>query len=173
VNNKIRLFAIAIAASAALLGGCSHKGAKNVSTPPGSAPDSGFSTSGTGNGDNGSASQLSSGYGDLTQHSVYFDYDKADIRSDGQAVVTSWAAFLSSHPTTKVRLEGNTDERGTREYNVGLGERRANAVATALESRGVSGSQVSVVSYGKERPVATGHDDSAWSQNRRVDIVQE
>ncbi len=72
-----------------------------------------------------------------------------------------------------MRLEGNTDERGTREYNIALGEQRANAVASALESRGVSAQQLSQISYGKERPVALGHDEASWGQNRRVDLVQQ
>ena len=110
---------------------------------------------------------------DLSAHSVYFDFDKSDIKPDSQAVVASWATYLSANPTSKVRLEGNTDERGTREYNIGLGERRANAVAQALEARGVSASQLTTVSYGKERPVALGHDEASWGQNRRVDLVQQ
>ena len=87
--------------------------------------------------------------------------------------MVSWSKFLTANPSSKVRLEGNTDERGTREYNVALGERRANSVAQDMESKGVSASQISVISYGEERPVAPGHDESAWSQNRRVDVVQQ
>lgn len=110
---------------------------------------------------------------DLTQHSVYFDFDKSLLKPEGQAVIANWAGYLTAHPTERVRIEGNCDERGTREYNIGLGERRANAVANALESKGVAASQVEVISYGKERPVATGHDEASWSQNRRADLVRK
>ena len=102
---------------------------------------------------------------------VYFAFDSSEISGDGRAVVEGWAAYLAANPGAKIRLEGHCDERGTREYNVGLGERRANAVLQALASRGVSASQVSVTSYGEERPVNSGHDESAWQQNRRVEIV--
>jgi peptidoglycan-associated lipoprotein len=103
---------------------------------------------------------------------VYFAFDSSDLSGDGQAVVEAWGAYLSANASAKVRLEGHCDERGTREYNVGLGERRANAVLQALASRGVSERQVSVTSFGEERPVASGHDEAAWQQNRRVEIVQ-
>jgi len=103
---------------------------------------------------------------------VYFAFDSSEISGDGQTLVAGWAAYLSANPNAKVRLEGHCDERGTREYNVALGERRANAVLQALASRGVSERQVSVTSFGEERPVAEGHDEGAWKQNRRVEITQ-
>jgi peptidoglycan-associated lipoprotein len=103
---------------------------------------------------------------------VYFEFDSSEISGDGQTVVEGWAAYLAANANAKVRLEGHCDERGTREYNVALGERRANAVQQALTSRGVSARQISVTSYGEERPVNDGHDDAAWQQNRRVEIAQ-
>ena len=96
----------------------------------------------------------------------------SEINGEGQAVVDGWAAYLSANGSAKVRLEGHCDERGTREYNVALGERRANAVLQALASRGVSERQIGVSSFGEERPVAQGHDDAAWQQNRRVEVAQ-
>ena len=107
-----------------------------------------------------------------TSHTLYFEYDKAELSADAQATADAWAAYLAANPTAKVRLEGHTDERGTREYNVALGERRGNSVLTAMTARGVSERQLSVTSFGEERPVSLGHDESAWSQNRRVEIVQ-
>ena len=101
---------------------------------------------------------------------IHFAFDSSDISGENQAIVEGWAAYLAANAGAKVRLEGHCDERGTREYNVGLGERRANAVVQALTSRGVSQSQLSVTSFGEERPVAEGHDESAWTQNRRVEI---
>jgi peptidoglycan-associated lipoprotein len=106
-----------------------------------------------------------------SQHSVYFDLDKSDIKPEGDAVISTWAKYLSGHGTAKVQVQGNCDERGTREYNSGLGERRGNAVAQSLEAKGVSPSQVSVISYGKERPVCSEHKETCWSQNRRGDLV--
>jgi peptidoglycan-associated lipoprotein len=103
---------------------------------------------------------------------VYFDFDSSELKPEGQALVDAWAAYLSANSGVKVRLEGHADERGTREYNVALGERRANTVQQALTASGVGASQITVSSFGEERPVAVGHDDAAWSQNRRVEIVQ-
>ena len=88
------------------------------------------------------------------------------------AVVARFAQYLAKNPTAKLRLEGHADERGTREYNVGLGERRANAVQSALIAGGASATQISIVSYGEERAADPGHDESAWAKNRRVEIVQ-
>ena len=102
---------------------------------------------------------------------VYFDYDSATIRPEGLATVEKWANWLGSNASNKVRLEGHADERGTREYNVGLGERRANAVQQALMARGVGPDQLTVISFGEERPIGLGHDESAYAQNRRVEIV--
>jgi peptidoglycan-associated lipoprotein len=101
---------------------------------------------------------------------IHFAFDSSEISGEGQSLVDGWAAYLAANPNAKVRLEGHCDERGTREYNVGLGERRGNAVLQALTSRGVAERQISVASMGEERPVADGHDESAWAQNRRVEI---
>ena len=103
---------------------------------------------------------------------IHFQFDSSDINQEGQGVVDAWAQYLQANPGAKVRLEGHCDERGTPEYNVGLGERRGNAVLHALTAKGVTERQLSVTSFGEERPVATGHDESAWAQNRRVEVVQ-
>lgn len=102
---------------------------------------------------------------------VYFDYDRADIRSQDRATIVAHGRFMASHGTAQVTLEGHADERGTREYNLALGERRSMAVADLLRAQGASASQIRTVSYGEERPVATCHDEECWSQNRRVEIV--
>jgi len=107
----------------------------------------------------------------LQNRSIYFDFDSSDIKQEFEALVTAHARYLASSPSTRVRLEGNTDERGSREYNIGLGERRAQAVRRALMLQGVADSQITTVSYGEERPAVTGHTEEAWSHNRRVDIV--
>jgi len=107
----------------------------------------------------------------LQNHVIYFDFDSSDIKSDYNALITTHARHLTSNPTIRVRLEGNTDERGSREYNIGLGERRAQSVRRALMLQGVAESQITTVSYGEERPAVTGHTEEAWSRNRRVEIL--
>ncbi len=101
---------------------------------------------------------------------VYFDFDKYDIRYDAEAILTAHAAYLSAHPGAKLRVEGHADERGTREYNMALGERRAKAAAAFLASKGASSSQIEVISYGEERPAALGHEEGSWAQNRRAEL---
>ena len=107
----------------------------------------------------------------LSKRVVYFDFDRADIRADSQSVVAAHARYLAGNPAQKVRLEGHADERGSREYNIGLGERRGQAVRRALLLQGVAELQLSTVSYGEERPAAAGSDEQAYSLNRRVEIV--
>ena len=102
---------------------------------------------------------------------VYFDLDKYDIRSDFAQMLDAHAAFLRSNPSYKVTVEGHADERGTPEYNIALGERRANAVKMYLQGKGVSADQISIVSYGKEKPAVLGHDEAAYSKNRRAVLV--
>ncbi len=107
----------------------------------------------------------------LRQRVVYFDFDKTQIKPEFQQIVACHAKYLQDRPSAQMRLEGNTDERGTREYNLGLGERRADAVSSALQAAGGSASQLNVVSYGKEKPVCREHNEECWSKNRRVEIV--
>lgn len=110
--------------------------------------------------------------GALVGHTIiYFDFDSAAIRPEYSESIAAHAANLVEDPSLMIRLEGHTDERGSREYNIGLGERRAQAVRQALMLQGVSASQISTVSYGEERPAVTGSDEEAWAMNRRVEIV--
>ena len=102
---------------------------------------------------------------------IYFDYDSSEIKPEFASVVSAHARRLAADKTLHVRLEGNTDERGSAEYNVALGERRAQAVKRALLLQGASEGQLATVSYGEERPAVTGHTEEAWARNRRVDIV--
>jgi len=97
---------------------------------------------------------------------VYFDTDQSQIRVEARAILDSQASWLMRYSTVMVRIEGNADERGTREYNFALGERRAEAVKTYLMTRGVPASRIATISYGKENPIATGADESSWAQNR-------
>ena len=107
----------------------------------------------------------------MQQLVVYFDYDKADILPEFNALLQAHGQFLAQNPNTQLRLEGHADERGSREYNIGLGERRAQAVRRVLMLQGAGGTQLTTVSYGEERPAQTGSDDEAWRLNRRVELV--
>jgi len=102
---------------------------------------------------------------------VFFDYDKATVRDDQKAALTENASWLKANPGVKVLLEGHCDERGTAEYNLALGERRAKAVKDYLISAGIAADRVSTISYGEERPFVLGHDESAWKWNRRGHFV--
>src|SRR5262252_7495022 len=102
---------------------------------------------------------------------IYFDYDQAEIKPEFTQVVQAHGQRLASNGAMQVRLEGHTDERGSREYNIGLGERRAQAVRRALMLAGAQPGQITTVSYGEERPAATGSDEESWRLNRRVEIV--
>jgi len=107
----------------------------------------------------------------LRQRVVYFDFDQDTLKPEFQAIVACHAKYLRDRPTARMTLEGNADERGTREYNLGLGERRGNAVSTAIVGNGASMSQISVVSYGEERPTCADSTEQCWAMNRRVEIV--
>lgn len=101
----------------------------------------------------------------------YFDFDQAIVKRAGHAELNKHAKALKEDPGLRVRLEGHADERGTREYNLALGERRANAIKAYLVAQGASPRQMEVISYGEERPAAEGHNEQAWALNRRVEIV--
>ena len=107
----------------------------------------------------------------LAKRVVYFDFDKSDIKGDFRDVIQAHAEYLANNANVSITLEGHADERGTREYNIALGERRANAVQKMLTLQGASSSQIRVVSYGEERPAALGHDEDAWSLNRRAEFI--
>ncbi|MFC4160804.1 peptidoglycan-associated lipoprotein Pal [Chitinimonas lacunae] len=106
----------------------------------------------------------------LSKRNVYFDYDKYDIKSEYKSLVEAHARFLAQNPSRTVRIEGNADERGSREYNLALGQKRAEAVRKALAATGASDRQVEAVSNGEEKPRATGSDESAYTENRRADL---
>jgi peptidoglycan-associated lipoprotein len=103
----------------------------------------------------------------------YFDFDKSIVRPESREALAKHAEYLVSHPDARVVLEGHADERGTREYNMALGERRAKAISRYLTIQGVAASQIETVSFGEEVPVAFGHDSNAWQLNRRVEVRYE
>jgi peptidoglycan-associated lipoprotein len=165
------------------LGACSGKkvrpDAGQAGQPVAAASTSGAQSAGAG-GDNGTtrvtvgdgAQAGAAGPGGAlgSQRIVYFDYDSTDIRPEFVDVVAAHGRFLSSNAKVRVRLEGHTDERGSPEYNVGLGERRAQTVKRALLLQGVTEAQIATVSYGEERPAVAGSDETAYAKNRRVEI---
>ena len=172
-----RILSVALLiAGAALLAGCPKK--HNVIEPPkagsqvsGSTQGEDASTSSRALNGDASAQGGSADAGPFSRKVIYFDFDKSEIKPEFAAVVAAHARNLSSHPNLRMKLEGNTDERGTREYNIGLGERRAQAVRRALMLQGVAESQLTTVSFGAERPAAEGDNEAAWAQNRRVELV--
>jgi peptidoglycan-associated lipoprotein len=172
-----KILSLLLVVTVVALGACAHKPPKDTGQTGASQVPAGALANGAGaNGAIGGAG-AAAGTGEdvagpqegiLAQRIIYFAFDSSDISGDGMALVTAHAHYLVSHPTMHVRLEGNTDERGSREYNIGLGERRAQAVRRAMLLQGVAETQLSTVSYGAERPQVEGHDDAAWAKNRRV-----
>jgi len=104
---------------------------------------------------------------------IYFEYDSAKISNDSLSMIEAHGNFIASNGNVSARLEGNTDERGTREHNIALGDRRAQSVRRLLMFQGASADQLETISYGEERPAVLGHTEDAWSKNRRVEIVYE
>jgi peptidoglycan-associated lipoprotein len=104
----------------------------------------------------------------VTSNTIHFALDKYDVDDESRAILDSQAAWLAKYPNVTVSLEGHCDERGTREYNLGLGDRRANAAKNYLAARGIAPGRINTISYGKERPIALGSDEASWAQNRRA-----
>ena len=174
---------VAVLFSALALAGCPKK---PTTAPEGEAGTSvpaqgGASTAGAGAGGVGEATGLPGESGGMGAGAgaegavgagsvVYFDFDSSEIRPEFAGVVSAQAQRLAANPSLRVRLEGHTDERGSREYNIALGERRAQAVRRALMMQGVADAQLTTVSYGEERPAMEGAEEAAYAQNRRVEF---
>jgi peptidoglycan-associated lipoprotein len=109
--------------------------------------------------------------GILAQRSIYYDYDQFDIKDQYRGLVEAHAKYLRENPSARILIQGNTDERGSREYNVGLGQRRSDGVKKMLVLLGARDNQIESVSLGEEKPQSDGHDETAWSKNRRSDIL--
>lgn len=164
---------VMISAAVIWAAGCSTT---STTTDAGAAGSDGASQSGSASSYGAAGSGVSSGAvitaEDLKQLRTvfYFDFDQSVVRQEGFADLEAHARYLSQNPSAAVRLEGHADERGTREYNIALGERRAQSVERLLIVNGASANQVETVSYGEEKPAVLGHDASSWSQNRRVEL---
>ena len=150
-------------AAAFLLAACQSTGA------PGGGPTGGgkSASASVGGADVISQEYIVMNYGDR----VFFDYDRYNLKPEGRTVVESWAAYAEAHTGTTFTIEGHADERGTREYNLALGNRRANATVEYLAALGVDADRLSIVSFGKERPAVMGSTESAYAQNRRSILV--
>ncbi len=166
-----QLVLIILLAGMVAVSGCNKKNRKAEGADMGD----GVSASGTGTefGPDGKplGDWQDGGSGDmLSQTTILFAYDSSEMDSESQAIAEAHAIFLRDNSSINVVLEGHADERGTREYNLALGERRAQSVADVFMALGVNALNIEIVSYGEENPVADGHDDSAWRLNRRVEI---
>lgn len=159
------------------LAACGSKHPKVEPPPPASEVGAGSASTGAGAGanaagQNGGDDETAGPQGGLlAKRTIYFDFDSSEIKGEGTDIVGAHAKYLATNPTARVRLEGHTDDRGSREYNIGLGERRAQSVRRALLLQGATEAQISTVSYGAERPAVAGHDEAAWAKNRRVEVV--
>jgi peptidoglycan-associated lipoprotein len=173
-NKLVMLMAVAVIAAGCKTAPSTDTDSTSSTDTSSSSSSSGVSTGGvaTVDANRGSSQGAAGPEGALAaQRVIYFDFDSSDIRTEYVDVIAAHGRFLASNATVRVRLEGHSDERGSREYNIGLGERRAQTVRRALLLQGVQESQVATVSYGEERPAAAGNDENAWSKNRRVEIV--
>src|SRR6201988_3242184 len=171
-----RMMVVLLLVAACALTACASKPSKPAtSAEAGMAGAGGAEGAGAANANAGNASGDEEVAGPqaglLAKRTVYFDFDSSEIKGEGTDIVAAHAKYLATNPTARVRLEGHTDERGSREYNIGLGERRAQSVRRALLLQGATHAPISTGSYGEERPAVQGHDEAAWAKNRRVEIV--
>lgn len=167
MNTRIAL-TLALAGGLALAG-CSKKAPKQLPPDPGAAVSTDTTTTAPQGPAPGSQADFAAQL--MGQDTIYFDTDRYNIDSADQAALAAQAAWLQRYPAKQATIEGHADERGTREYNLALGERRANAAKNYLVSQGVDPARLSTVSYGKERPVALGSTEDAWARNRRAVTV--
>lgn len=157
------LLGVALAATAA----CSKKPPKAL--PPAPAETPAAPAAPYGNGETTQASPLSEQFRrDVSSDTIHFALDEYDIDPQARTVLDSQARWLVAHPGVRITIEGHCDERGTREYNLALGDRRANAAKNYLAAQGVSPDRMTTISYGKERPLALGSDEASWAENRRA-----
>jgi peptidoglycan-associated lipoprotein len=168
-----RSLMLAAVVAMALTAGCAKKAPKELPPGPGPGTETGAAT-----GEDGSGTVRPGSQQDFIQNvpsdRILFDTDMYNVDDQDREILDAQAAWLQRYPNVRVTIEGHADERGTREYNLALGDRRANAAKNYLQSRGIDASRMSVISWGKERPEALGSDESAWARNRRaVTIVPE
>jgi peptidoglycan-associated lipoprotein len=170
-ENQMRTLAsVLILSSAVLLSACSSTKLNDKAPVEDRASSSATDARSVGT-INASSDPLNDPQGVLAKRSVYFDYDSYIVKNEYQSVVENHAKYLQKNPGRKIIIQGNTDARGGAEYNLALGQKRAEAVRKSLSLLGVPDSQMEAVSLGKEKPKALGNDEAAWAENRRADIV--
>ena len=171
---KLKLGSFIMLAMMVAITGCSSKGDVkdgDVSIEDRGTGADGAVASGAAGGTDFSSYSLDDPNSPLSRRVIYFEYDSAEITDADQELLMQHSGYLVANPGQHLTLEGSTDERGSREYNIGLGDQRALSVQRIMELNGVSPEQISVVSYGEEKPAAEGHSDAAWRLNRRVELV--
>ena len=173
----MKLYSPQIAAVVVLsltMAGCSTMGGKTAKDSGEGAAVSeagGVDISAASAGENWQGNPLDNPGSPLSVRIIYFDYDESQIREDLRDVVIAHGNYLAINSTVTITVEGHADERGSREYNIALGERRANAVRNLILAQGAAENQIYIVSYGEERPLMVGADEEAWAQNRRVELL--
>jgi len=163
-----------VIAIAAIFGGCSTQATQDAATTTdaqGAARTPQAATPARPAQSNLSVASASAAKVIPAKRSVYYEYDKSEITAEGKKLVEAHADYLRAHPGLKVVIEGNADERGSSEYNVALGQRRADGVSKIMTLLGIPPDRIETVSFGKEKPKAAGHTETSWSENRRSDIV--
>jgi len=172
---KLRILKIVpILALSLLYGGCAStpdEGTIGDGASAGESGDGSATTAGAVEGGSWMGSALDDPSSPLSTRVIHFDFDASEIRADYRDVVIAHGEYLAANPTVTVTVEGHTDERGSREYNIGLGERRANAVKRLMLAQGAFETQMVTVSYGEERPLSLGSDEASLAQNRRAEIL--
>lgn len=163
---------------AGVLAGCSTIGGKDEQGSGAGAPvteagqgGAGSATAAAREGGSWRGDPLDDPAGPLSTRVIYFEYDESQIHPDYQEIVISHGQYLAANPQLIVSVEGHADERGSREYNIALGERRAQAVKLLMMAQGAADNQIATVSYGEERPLVMGSDETAWAQNRRAELI--
>ncbi len=173
---KFRVSRLIAVVLIAVLAGCSSKGGTTGDATiedRGTAAEDVAVASGLGSGTSFEAYLRDNPDSPLSRRVIYFEYDSAEISSENLDLLSAHAGYLGANPGQRITLEGNTDERGSREYNIALSERRALSVQRILEFDGIASSQITVVGYGEEKPAAEGSSEAAWRLNRRVEIVYQ
>jgi len=187
-RSKTKIIMVAIAASAMLFAGCSKKvevDAHDSNKPSSSAPSTAPTTNAINTGANGSNTGTNSNNANATSlinivtessgkpfsNSVHFAFDSAALDTAARATLKGYATWLKSNSANNITIEGNCDQRGSREYNLALGQQRADSIRDYLTARGVKSSHVDTISFGEERPVCTGSGEACWAKNRRGDLV--
>ncbi len=172
---KTRILNICIPLALVLAGGCATQSGNQASDKSGTSPNATSTTTTTSptdrNDARGRRTITRDAAGRPNERSVYYDFDRSNLSAGDRKLVEAHAQFLRQHPDVKVRVEGNADERGSKEYNLALGQRRAESVTKAMALLGVNDQRLEAVSYGEEKPKATGHDEKSWAENRRSDIL--